>query len=117
MMTREEVLAEMEASFATMPEDIKTEVLFTEAGKDWTPTLLLEEVRNDTEMGQKYVKSWSANKEARAALLDIFDLLLGGDAGAMTCGQPDCPNCKGEGRPFNSAERGTLGLGPDKSQN
>jgi hypothetical protein len=99
-MTREQVLAEMEASFAEMTEQEQTEVLFSDGGIDWSPTLLLAEVRGDTDIGKKYVKSWSDNKEANAGLESLLAALLGG---AMTCGDPDCPNCKGEVRPFGDA--------------
>ena len=112
MMTREQVLAEMEASFADMPEDLKTQVLYNERGTDWTPALLLEEVRNDTEYGKLYVESWSKNKELRAKdglLAALLESLLGPPGpNDMTCGQPDCPNCHGEVRPFGqppSADR------------
>lgn len=99
--TREQVLAEMEASYAQMPEETRSKVLFTENGTDWTPTLLLAEVRNDTEYGQLYVKSWAAKKESDAALMGLLQALLGGpDGEAMTCGDPDCPNCHGEVRPL-----------------
>lgn len=100
-MTREEVLAEMEASFQEMTEEEKTGVLFHEEGTDWTPTLLLEAVRNDTEFGQKYAQTWAANKDANAFLDSLLAQLLGG-SGAMTCGDPDCPNCHGEVRPFDA---------------
>src|SRR5665213_954711 len=59
MMTREEVLASMEASFKEMSQEQQTATFFTEDGKDWSPALLLEEVRNDTEIGKKYVVKWS----------------------------------------------------------
>lgn len=100
MMTQEQVLAQMEESYATMPEDMKTQVLFTEQGTDWTPTLLLQAVRDNTEFGQLYARSWAHDKEDKAALLSLLDALLGPGDG-MTCGQPDCPNCHGEKRPFN----------------
>jgi len=96
-MTREQVLAEMEASFNEMTEEEQTSVLFTDGGVDWTPTLLLAEVRHDTETGQKYVKSWDDNKQSNALLESLLASLLGG---GMTCGDPDCPNCHGEVRPF-----------------
>lgn len=99
-MTREQVLAEMESSFAEMSEQEQNEVLFSDGGVDWSPSLLLAEVRGDTEIGQKYVKSWSDNKESNALLESLLASLLGG---GMTCGDPDCPNCKGEVRPFGSA--------------
>ena len=98
-MTREEVLAEMEASYAQMSEEIRSEVLFNEQGKDWTPTLLLQEVRDNTDFGNLYVEKWSQNKEAQAGGLEaLLAMLLGG---GMTCGDPDCPNCHGEVRPFD----------------
>lgn len=100
-MTREQVLAEMEASYEKMSEEKRNEVLFNERGQDWTPTLLLAEVRNDTEYGKLYAESWSAHKEEGELLRGLLAALLG-DApeGAMTCGDPDCPNCHGEVRPL-----------------
>lgn len=59
MMTRAEVLAQMESSFKEMTPAQQTTPFFTEDGKDWSPALLLEEVRNDTEMGKRYVAQWS----------------------------------------------------------
>ena len=104
-MTRDQVLAEMQASYEQMTDEQRNEVLFNEQGRDWTPTLLLAEVQNDTEYGKLYVKAWGLNKEKIAqedALLgDLLLALLGGSAeGLMTCGDPNCPNCKGEVRPF-----------------
>lgn len=58
-MTREEVLAQMESSFKEMTPTQQTTSFFSEEGKDWSPALLLEEVRNDTEMGKRYVAQWS----------------------------------------------------------
>ena|SRR5271157_484180 len=102
MMTREEVLTEMEASFETMPEELKTSVLFNYADQDWTPTSLLEAVRSGSEMGLKYADSWAQNKADQQALLDMLDALLGPPGpNDMTCGDPDCPNCHGEVRPFD----------------
>jgi len=98
-MTREQVLAEMELSYAEMTEQEQNDVLFADGGVDWTPTLLLAEVRGDTEIGKKYVQSWSANKEANAGLESLLAALLGG---GMTCGDPDCPNCHGEVRSFDA---------------
>ena len=98
-MTRDQVLAQMESSFAEMSEDQQNEVLFTDGGVDWTPTLLLTEVRGDTEIGQKYVQSWSDNQEKNSLLESLLASLLGG---GMTCGDPNCPNCKGEVRPFGA---------------
>lgn len=95
-MTRDEVLAEMEASFSEMTEKEQNEVLFNDSGVDWSPSLLLAEVRGDTEIGREYVKRWSESKEANASLLAA---LLGG---GMTCGDPDCQNCHGEVRPFDA---------------
>lgn len=110
MMTQEEVLAQMESSFAEMPEDIKTTVLFTENGTDWTPTLLLEAVRNDTEFGRLYAKSWAVDKEEKSALLSLLDAILGPPGpNDMTCGNPACPHCKGEVRPFTEDEIKNLG--------
>jgi hypothetical protein len=102
-MTREQVLAEMESSFAEMTEEEQNEVLFNDLGRDWSPVALLAEVRNDTEIGQNYVKSWSDNKEKNSLLESLLASLLGGRGvdGLMTCGDPDCPNCKGEVRPFD----------------
>lgn len=100
-MTREQVLAEMEASYEKMPQDVREKVLFTEHGQDWTPTLLLAEVRNDTEYGKLYVESWGRKKEEDDQLLQLLAALLGEPgADAMTCGDPDCPNCHGEVRPL-----------------
>jgi len=103
-MTREQVLAEMEASYEQMTVEQRDEVLFNERGQDWTPTLLLQEVRNDTEYGKLYVESWGRKKEEDAFLLDLLSALLGGQDGdgLMTCGDPDCPNCHGEVRPFGA---------------
>jgi hypothetical protein len=98
-MTREQVLAQMEADYEIMPDEIRNKVLFTEEGVDYTPTLLIAEVRNDTDFGKRYVQSWARNVEEQSALFDLLGVLLGGDG--MTCGDPDCPNCKGEVRPFN----------------
>lgn len=106
-MTREQVLAEMEASFAEMTEVEQNEVLFSDLGRDWTPTALLAEVRGDTEIGQNYVKSWSDNKEKNVLLESLLASLLGG---GLTCGDPNCPNCKGEVRPFGAT--GTDGEDP-----
>lgn len=111
-MTRDEVLAEMEASYEQMSEDIRSEVLFNEQGKDWTPTLLLAEVRSDTDFGKLYVQKWAQNKEAQAGGLEaLLAMLLGG--GGMTCGDPDCPNCHGEVRSFDELPgTGTDGSDP-----
>jgi len=98
-MTREQVLAEMEADFEQMTEEDRNGVLFSDSGTDWTPSLLIQSVRDNTEFGQNYVKSWSANREQQAGLEDLLAALLGG---GMTCGDPDCPNCKGEVRPFGA---------------
>jgi hypothetical protein len=103
-MTREQVLAEMEASYAKMPEETRNRVLYNEMGTDWTPTLLLAEVRNDTEYGKLYVQSWGAKKEQDDQLLQLLQALLGGGGAEgeeiLTCGDPDCPNCHGEVRPL-----------------
>jgi hypothetical protein len=100
-MTREQVLAEMEADFEVMTQEERDGVLFTDSGTDWTPNLLIQAVRDNTEFGQQYVTSWSVNKEQKAGLMDLLTQLLGG-GGGMTCGDPDCPNCKGEVRPFDA---------------
>ncbi len=102
-MTREQVLAEMEASFSEMTPEEQTAILFTEGDKGWSPALLLEEVRNNTETGQQYVENWSQNKESNAMLDQLLAQLLDG---ALTCGDPNCPNCKGEVRPFNQLDAG-----------
>ena len=108
-MTREEVLAEMEASYQGMTEEEKNDFILHEDGIDWTPTLLLEAVRNDTEFGKKYVQIWSSNKEANAFLDSLLAAILGGKD-ALTCGDPDCPNCHGEVRPlFDEPSTGTDG--------
>lgn len=109
-MTREQVLAEMEASFGEMTEDEKNEALFDHEGISWTPTLLLAEVQNDTDFGKEYVQRWSQNKESQAQLQDLLLALLGGGPGGgelLTCGDPDCPNCHGEVRPFLDEPTGT----------
>jgi len=107
-MTRDEVLAEMEASYQEMTDEEKDGFLFSEQGTDWTPTLLLEAVRSDTDFGKLYVESWAANKQRTALLDDLLAALLGGGGeGAMTCGDPDCPNCHGEVRPFDELPTGT----------
>ncbi len=104
-MTREEVLVEMEVSFAEMPEELRTTVLFADGGTNWTPTLLLEEVRKDTEIGKRYVQSWADHKEGDENLLALLDALLGQPGpDDMTCGLPDCQHCHGEVRPFNQKE-------------
>lgn len=101
-MTREQVLAEMEESFNGMDEKTKNEVLFTDGETGYTPTLLLQAVRDNTEYGQRYTKIWEQNKAANAQVDELLAMLLGGPGpGAMTCGQPDCPHCKGEVRPFD----------------
>ncbi len=103
-MTREQVLAQMESDYAQMPDDLRNEVLFSQEGTDWTPTLLIEAVRSDSDFGKKYVESWSRNQEERAALQDLLTALLGGGGGdLMTCGDPNCPNCHGEVRPLYGA--------------
>jgi hypothetical protein len=103
-MTRDEVLAEMRASFELMTDKQKNEVLFNEQGQDWTPTLLLAEVQNETEYGKLYVQAWSRNKE-KILMEDLLFALLTGQGldgqPLMTCGDPNCPNCKGEVRPFD----------------
>lgn len=100
-MTREQVLAQMEADYnEVMTEEERNEVLFTDSGIDWTPTLLIEAVRNDTDFGKQYVESWARNQEQQAGLQDLLAALLSGQ-GAMTCGDPDCPNCHGEVRSFD----------------
>lgn len=99
-MTREQVLAEMEADYEQMSEEERNSFLFAHDGKDWTPALLIQEVRDNTEYGQGYVQSWSANREQQAGLMQLLESLLGGDG--MTCGDPNCPNCKGEVRPFGA---------------
>lgn len=103
-MTREQVLAEMEESFGEMRDETKTTVLFRENDQDWTPTLLLEEVRNNTEMGQRYAKLWEQNGESNAILDQLLAQLLGEGGEALTCGQPDCPHCEGEVRPFGLSD-------------
>lgn len=97
-MTREQVLAQMEEDYAQMDEEFRNEVLFTERDINWTPTLLIEEVRNDTEYGKLYVQSWSRAAEERALLDGLLSALLGDNP--QTCGDPDCPNCHGEVRPL-----------------
>ena len=98
MMTQAQVLVQMEESFGRMKEEDKTRTLFNDGEKDWTPTLMLEEVRGDTERGQKYAKNWAQNQED-IAMLTLLDGILGG--AGMTCGDPNCQNCHGEVRPFN----------------
>lgn len=104
-MTREQVLAEMEADYKEMSEAERSEVLFNHDNRDWTPTQLIQEVRDNTEYGQGYVSSWSQSKEQQASLAGLLDRLFGG---ALTCGDPDCPNCKGEVRPFNQDASETI---------
>ena len=101
-MTREQVLAQMESDYELMTDDVRNGVLYHEDGVDWTPTLLIAEVRNDTEYGKKYVQSWSQNQEDKDALRKLLAFVLGGGdgEGLMTCGDPDCPNCHGEVRPL-----------------
>jgi hypothetical protein len=77
MMTREEVLAEMEADFAIMNEEEKNMFLFTHEDQDWTPNKLIVEVRNSTPFGLLYVEQWSANKQARVSLDQLLALLMG----------------------------------------
>jgi hypothetical protein len=109
-MTREQVLAEMEADFELMTSEDRNSFLFTHEGKDWTPALLIQEVRDNTAYGQSYVQSWSANRDQQGQLEQLLAALLGGGPGAlsgaglMTCGDPDCPNCKGEVRPFDQLD-------------
>lgn len=105
-MTHEQVLAEMEESFGQMQDETKTTVLFRENDQDWTPTLLLEEVRTGTEMGLRYAKLWEQNGESNAMLDALLEQLLGGgpQPGDLTCGQPDCPHCEGEVRPFDLSD-------------
>ncbi len=102
-MTRDQVLAEMQASYELMSVEQRNEVLFNEQGRDWTPTLLLEEVRNETEYGKLYVQAWGRNKD-KILMEDLLLALLTGQGldgeQLMTCGDPNCPNCKGEVRPF-----------------
>lgn len=107
-MTREQVLAEMEADYELMTDEERNGVLFNHEGKDWTPALLIQEVRDNTEYGQGYVQSWSLNREQQAGIEDLLAALLGG---GMTCGDPNCPNCKGEVRPFGELP----GTGTDDS--
>ena len=79
MMTREEVLAEMESSYAEMtPEEQNSVVTADDNGKEYTPTMLLQEVRGDTEVGKLYVQAWSQNKDARADMEKIIAALMGG---------------------------------------
>ncbi len=103
-MTREQVLAQMEADYALMTPDFREEALFVEDGIEWTPTKLITEVRNDSDYGKKYVQSWSQHQENLQKDNEILDLLTallgGGDQSLMTCGDPNCPNCKGEVRPL-----------------
>ena len=75
MMTREEVLAEMQADFDTMTEEEKSEKLFERDSKMWTPRLLLEEVRNDTEIGKWFMGVWEENKNADAQMQAIESAL------------------------------------------
>lgn len=98
-MTREQVLAQMESSYAEMTDDEKNEAVVERDGVSWTPTMLLAEVRNDTDFGKEYVEMWSKNQDA-LAMEDLLFALLGGEL--MTCGDPNCPNCKGEVRPFGA---------------
>jgi hypothetical protein len=107
-MTREQVLEEMEADYEKMTEEERGETLFVHEGQNCSPTFLITEVRNSTQFGLEYVKSWSANRESQAGLEDLLAALLGG---GMTCGDPDCPNCKGEVRPFGELT-GTDDSGP-----
>jgi len=100
-MTRDDVLAQMEQDFALMDEATRNEVLFNAEGTDWTPTLLITAVRDNTDFGKQYVERWSQNQEAQESQLrDLILQLLTGAEGEMTCGEPDCPNCHGEVRPF-----------------
>lgn len=103
-MTREQVLAQMEADYELMSDEMRNGVLYTERGVDWTPALLIEEVRKDTEYGKLYVESWSKNQESKVALTKLLAMLLGGPSPdgeeLLTCGDPDCPNCHGEVRPL-----------------
>jgi hypothetical protein len=102
-MTRDQVLAEMRASYELMTDEQRNEVLFNEQGQDWTPTLLLAEVQNETEYGKLYVQAWGRNKD-KMLMEDLLLALLTGQGldgeQLMTCGDPNCPNCKGEVRPF-----------------
>lgn len=61
------MLAQMESSFSEMTPATQTTPFFTEEGKDWSPALLLEEVRNDTEMGKRYVAQWSKTNSTPVA--------------------------------------------------
>jgi len=77
MMTREEVLAEMEADFKFMTVEEQEEPFFADTdGKELSPKDLIEAVRNDTEFGKQYVRAWSDNKEAMA-FYDATDLIDG----------------------------------------
>jgi hypothetical protein len=117
-MTREEVLAEMESSFAEMTEEERTNVLFADdSGAEWSPALLIAEVRGDTDIGKKYVQSWSDQRDGDLLLQQLLgDLLAGGGKDLMTCGDPDCTNCKGEVRPFD-VKPGMFGDDPDPDPN
>ena len=77
-MTREEVLAEMEEDFRFMTTEEQETPFFAAAdGKDLSPKNLIEEVRNDTELGKQYVQAWSDNREAMA-FYDAMDVIDGG---------------------------------------
>jgi hypothetical protein len=86
-MTREEVLAEMETSFNNdLTEPDRHTPLFEKDGKEWTPAMLLEEVRNSTEIGNWYVQQWSSYQEHLTALQPVREMLtklLSGDLSVL----------------------------------
>lgn len=93
-MTHEEVLAQMEADYKIMTPEVRETVLFNGEGKDWTPTMLIEEVRSGSEVGHRYTNNWAMSVEEEELLSKLKDILFG-DGPLPTCGDPACTTCQG----------------------
>jgi hypothetical protein len=96
MMTREEVLTEMQEGFDHMTPEVRETTILTKDGKNWTPNMIMEAIRNDTEDGQRFAREWSEDRDLQAKeeedMKMLLDLLLGG-APPPPCDDPACTAC------------------------
>lgn len=93
-MTHDETLVEMEKDFNLMTDKEKDTILFFQDGKDWSPKLLLEEVRNKTEMGLSFAKQWASNHEAVQALANMLGISVEELMSDPTQAHQHGPDCK-----------------------